>query len=129
MAGARPAASIATAWAVLNFLGVDGYTEIMRGLMETTAKVRAGIASIDSLEIIGDPIEPVLSFRSDTIDLYAVADVMSDRRWSLNRNTEPRSLHLMLSPAHAPAADELLSDLRDAVGHHGRSRGVRARYS
>jgi glutamate/tyrosine decarboxylase-like PLP-dependent enzyme len=129
MAGARPAAPIATAWAVLNYLGVDGYTEIMRGLMETTAKVRAGIASIDSLEIIGDPIGPVLSFRSDTIDLYAVADVMSDRRWSLNRNTEPRSLHLMLSPAHAPAADELISDLRDAVGHHGRSRGVRARYS
>ncbi|HEY5011441.1 MAG TPA: hypothetical protein VIK61_01890, partial [Acidimicrobiia bacterium] len=111
------------------FLGVDGYTEIMRGLMETTAKVRDGIAAIDGLDIVGDPIGPVLSFRSDTIDLDAVADVMDDRNWNLNRNTAPRGLHLMLSPAHAAVADELLSDLRDAVAHHGESRGVEARYS
>jgi sphinganine-1-phosphate aldolase len=129
MAGARPAAPIATAWAAINYLGVDGYTEIMRDLMQTTAKVRDGIAAIDDLEIIGDPIGPVLSFRSDTIDLDAVADVMDDRGWNLNRNTAPRGLHLMLSPAHAAVADELLSDLRDAVDQHGESRGVEARYS
>jgi glutamate/tyrosine decarboxylase-like PLP-dependent enzyme len=129
MAGARPAAPIATAWAAITYLGVDGYTEIMRGLMETIAKVREGIAAIDGLEIVGDPIGPVLSFRSATIDLDAVADVMDDRKWNLNRNTDPRGLHLMLSPAHAAVADELLSDLRDAVAHHGESRGVEARYS
>jgi sphinganine-1-phosphate aldolase len=129
MAGARAAAPIATAWAVINTLGVDGYTEMMRVLMDTAAKVRAGIAAIDGLEIIGDPIGPVLAFRSGTIDLGAVADVMSDRNWALNRNSEPRGLHLMLSPAHAPVADEFLADLRDAVDHHGESRGVEARYS
>jgi sphinganine-1-phosphate aldolase len=129
MAGARPAAPIATAWAAITYLGVDGYTEIMRDLMETTAKVREGIAAIDGLEIVGDPIGPVLSFRSATIDLDAVADVMDDRKWNLNRNTDPRGLHLMLSPAHGAVADELLSDLRDAVAHHGESRGVEARYS
>ncbi len=126
---ARPAAPIATAWAALNFFGVDGYTEMMRGLMQTTAKVREGITAIAGLEIVGDPIGPVLSFRSESIDLDAVADVMDDRNWNLNRNTEPRGLHLMLSPAHAAVADELLSDLRHAVGHHGTSRGVEARYS
>jgi sphinganine-1-phosphate aldolase len=129
MAGARPAAPIATAWTAINYLGVDGYTAIMRDLMQTTAKVRAGIAAIGGLEIVGDPIGPVLAFRSATIDLDAVADVMDDRGWNLNRNTEPRGLHVMLSPAHGAVADELLSDLRDAVEHHGESRGVEARYS
>ncbi len=129
MAGARPAAPIATAWAAINYLGAEGYTELTRDLMQTTAKVRDGIVAIDGLEIVGDPIGPVLSFRSATIDLDAVADVMDDRDWNLNRNTEPRGLHLMLSPAHGPVADELLSDLRDAVDHHGESRGVEARYS
>jgi sphinganine-1-phosphate aldolase len=129
MAGARPAAPIATAWAVIDHLGVDGYTEIMQELMRTVSKVRAGITAIDDLEIVGDPIGPVLSFRSETLDIDAVADVMDDRGWNLNRNTEPRSLHLMLSPAHAAVADELLADLRHAVRHHGESRGVEARYS
>jgi glutamate/tyrosine decarboxylase-like PLP-dependent enzyme len=129
MAGARPAAPIATAWAAITYLGVDGYTEIMRGLMETTEKVRDGIAAIDGVEIVGAPIGPVLSFRSATIDLDAVADVMDDRNWNLNRNTDPRGLHVMLSPAHAGVADELVADLRDAVANHGESRGVAARYS
>jgi sphinganine-1-phosphate aldolase len=129
MAGARPAAPIATAWAVIDHLGVDGYTEIMQELMRTVFEVRAGITAIDDLEIVGDPIGPVLSFRSDTLDIDAVADVMDDRGWHLNRNSEPRSLHLMLSPAHTAVADELLADLRHAVRHHGESRGVEARYS
>jgi sphinganine-1-phosphate aldolase len=129
MAGARPAAPIATAWAVIDHLGVEGYTEIMRELMQTVSKVRSGITAIDDLEIVGDPIGPVLSFRSEALDIDAVADVMDDRGWNLNRNTEPRSLHLMLSPAHATVAGELLADLRHAVRHHGESRGVEARYS
>jgi sphinganine-1-phosphate aldolase len=129
MAGARPAAPIATAWAVIDHLGVGGYTEIMQELMRTVSKVRAGITAIDDLEIVGDPIGPVLSFRSETLDIDAAADVMDDRGWNLNRNTEPRGLHLMLSPAHAAVADELLADLRHAVRHHGESRGVEARYS
>jgi glutamate/tyrosine decarboxylase-like PLP-dependent enzyme len=129
MAGARPAAPIAAAWAAIQYLGADGYTGLMRGLMETTATVRGGIESMAELTIVGDPIGPVLAFTSDRIDLYAVADVMDDRGWSLNRNTDPRGLHLMLSPAHAAVADELLADLRWAVGHHGESRGVEARYS
>ncbi len=129
VAGARPAAPIATAWAALTYLGEEGYVSIMRDLMATTAKVRTGIEAIDGIEVVGDPIGPVLAFRSDTIDLYAVGDVMDDKGWNLNRNTDPRGLHVMLSPAHGAVADELVADFRDAVAGHGESRGVEARYS
>ena len=129
MAGARPAAPIAAAWATVQYLGAEGYTEIMRDLMHTTAKVRGAIESMPGLALVGDPIGPVLAFTSDYVDLYAVADVMDDRGWNLNRNTDPVGLHVMLSPAHAAVADELIADLRDAVEHHGESRGVAARYS
>jgi glutamate/tyrosine decarboxylase-like PLP-dependent enzyme len=129
VAGARPAGPIATAWAALTYLGEDGYVEIMRGLMETTAKVRAAIDEIDGVELVGDPIGPVLAIKSETIDLYAVGDVMDDRGWNVNRNTDPRGLHVMLSPAHTAVVDELVADLRAAVAHHGESRGVEARYA
>ena len=101
----------------------------MRDLMATTEKVRSGIEAIDGIEVVGDPIGPVLAFRSDTIDLYAVGDVMDDKGWNLNRNTDPRGLHLMLSPAHGAVADQLVADFGDAVATHGESRGVEARYS
>jgi len=129
MAGARPAAPIATAWAVLTHLGIDGYTEIMRGLMGTVAKVRAAVDAMPDVEVVGDPIGPVLAFRSDTIDLYAVGDVMDAKGWNLNRNVDPPGLHLMLSPVHAEAVDDLIADLTDAVAHHGTSAGKEIRYS
>jgi sphinganine-1-phosphate aldolase len=129
VAGARPAAPIATAWAVMTYLGVDGYLEIMRSLLDTLAKVRNAIDAIDAIDVVGDPIGPVLAMRSDEIDLFAVGDVMDDRGWNLNRNAQPPGLHVMLSPAHAAVVDELLADLSSAVEHHGKSRGVGARYA
>ncbi|HZP28023.1 MAG TPA: aminotransferase class V-fold PLP-dependent enzyme [Acidimicrobiia bacterium] len=129
IAGARPAAPIATAWAVMSYLGVDGYVAVVRDLMATVGRVRSAIDRLDGVEIVGDPVGPVLALRSDTVDLYAVADAMDDRGWHLNRNTEPRGLHLMLSPAHAGVVDELLADLADSVANPGESRGVEARYS
>ncbi|MEX2256214.1 MAG: aminotransferase class V-fold PLP-dependent enzyme, partial [Acidimicrobiia bacterium] len=129
IAGARSAAPIATAWTALRYLGVDGYVEIQRDLAVTTAKVRDAVATLDGIEVVADPIGPVLAFRSDTIDLYAVGDVLDDRGWNLNRNTEPRGLHLMLSPAHGAVIDELLRDLAEAVSHHGETRDAEVRYS
>ena len=129
VAGARPAAPVATAWAVINHLGIEGYTDIVRNLAATTSRVRSGIDALHGVDIVGDPIGPVLATHSAEIDLAAVGDVMDDRGWHLNRNTEPPGLHLMLSPAHGPLTDQLLDDLADAVAHHGESRGTEARYS
>jgi glutamate/tyrosine decarboxylase-like PLP-dependent enzyme len=129
IAGARPAAPIATAWAVMTYLGVDGYTEIVRDLMATVAEVRAAIDAMPGVEVVGEPIGPVLAVQSDTIDLYAVGDVMDDRGWNLNRNTEPPGLHVMLSPAHGAVVGQLIEDLADAVRDHGESRGKEIRYS
>ena len=129
VAGAKPAAPIATAWTVLHALGQEGYVEIMRGLLDTTDRVRACVDGLDGVELVGDPIGPVLAMRSDTIDLYAVGDVLDDRGWHVNRNVEPKGLHVMLSPAHASVVDDLVRDLTDAVAHHGESRGKEARYA
>src|SRR5262249_34300439 len=120
---------IATAWAVMNHLGIEGYTAIMGELTETVGRVRGAVDGFDGVEVLGDPVGPVLSLRSASVDLFAVADVMDDRGWHLNRNTDPPGLHLMLSPAHGAVVDELLADLADAMANHGESRGKTARYS
>lgn len=129
VAGARPAAPVATAWAMTQHLGTDGYREIVADLCQTVDRMRAGIEAIDGIEIVGDPIGPVLALRSSTVDLHAVGDVMDDRGWNLNRNTDPTGLHMMLSPIHREAVDALLADLAEAVAHHGDSRGKEVRYS
>jgi sphinganine-1-phosphate aldolase len=129
VAGARSAAPIATAWAVMRHLGVDGYVGLTRGLMKTTAVVRDAIASLPELELVGDPIGPVLAMTSTSVSTAAVGDAMDDRGWHLNRLVDPPGLHLMLSPVHAAVLDELLADLRAAVADPGEARGTEVRYS
>jgi glutamate/tyrosine decarboxylase-like PLP-dependent enzyme len=129
MAGARPAAPIAASWAVLHYLGEDGYVRLASVIDETTRKIQEGIASIPELHVFGDPVMSVFSFGSDDIDIFAVGDVMDDRGWHLDRQKGPDALHLMVSPLHARVADGFLADLRDAVAQHGTSRGREARYS
>jgi glutamate/tyrosine decarboxylase-like PLP-dependent enzyme len=129
MAGARPAAPIAAAWAIMNFLGREGYLRLARVVHDTTQKLREGIDAIPELTVWADPVMSVLSFGSEKIDITAVGDVMDERGWHLDRQNDPGALHMMVSPAHAKVADAFLADLREATAHHGTSKGVEARYS
>jgi sphinganine-1-phosphate aldolase len=129
MAGARAAAPVAAAWAVMNYLGEQGYMRLSSVVFDTTQKLRAGIAATPGLHIWGNPDASLLAFGSSEIDINAVGDVMDDRGWHLDRQTNPAALHMMVTPNHAKIVDQFLSDLRDAVAHHGTSRGVEARYS
>jgi glutamate/tyrosine decarboxylase-like PLP-dependent enzyme len=126
MAGARPAAPVAAAWAVMNFLGVDGYVTLTKQTIETARRIRTGIEQA-GLRMVGDPIASVLAFTSPNI--FAIGDQMEDRGWHLDGQHDPDALHLMVSPAHERVAGEFLSDLRDSVAMAGASRGVEARYS
>jgi len=129
MAGARPAAPIAAAWAVMRFLGQEGYEALARRILAATATIRSGIESISGLRVIGAPVMGVFAFGADGFDVMAVGDAMDDRGWCLDRQRNPDALHLMLSPKHADVAERFVADLREAVAHHGSSRGVEARYS
>lgn len=129
VAGARPAAPVAAAWAVMHYLGEAGYTRLTRVLMDTVTTLRTGIEAIPGLRIWGNPDASLIAFGSESIDIAAVGDVMDDRGWHLDRQTDPAALHMMVTPNHAKIADPFLSDLRYAAEHHGESRGVAARYS
>ena len=129
LAGARGAAPIAAAWAVMHYLGESGYLRLTRLLMDTTARLRAGIASTPGLRIWGDPAMSLLAFGSATLDIAAVGDAMDDRGWHLDRQTAPPALHMMVTPNHAKVADQFLADLEAAAATQAPARGKEARYS
>jgi sphinganine-1-phosphate aldolase len=130
LAGARPASPVAAAWAVMNFLGEDGYVRLTKRTIETAQRLRKGFEDA-GLVTIGDPVASVMAFGSsrDDLDVMAVGDRMDDKGWHLDRQHHPDALHMMVSPEHHEIVDEFLADLNDAVANAGTSRGVEARYS
>jgi glutamate/tyrosine decarboxylase-like PLP-dependent enzyme len=128
-AGTRPAAPIAAAWATVNHLGLDGYLRLAEQVRSAASALRRGVEAIDGLHVTGDPVPGVMEIATGAdsgIDIGAVADVMEDRGWHLDR--QQGGLHAIISPSHVEAADAFLSDLAEAVASRGESRGVEARY-
>lgn len=121
VAGAKSAAPVLAAWAVMRHLGLDGYTRIVRDLLATTDRLREAVTGIEGCAVLGDPVGSILSWASTdpALDLYAVADAMEARGWFLNRLTGtgggPAGLHVMVSPKHAEVLDALVADLRDTA--------------
>jgi glutamate/tyrosine decarboxylase-like PLP-dependent enzyme len=129
MAGARPAAPIAAAWAVLSHLGEDGYLRLARRVRDTTLALRRGIAAIPGLFVYGEPAMSVFAFGSKQHDVFAIGDAMDARGWHLDRQKGPDALHLMVSPEHHRVADAFLADLREAARNPGTAGTREARYS
>ncbi len=115
LAGTRPGGAIAAAWAILNFLGEEGYLRIVDVMMRTATRLRAGINAIPGLQVLGDPDMCVMAIGSAGLDVYEVADELQTRGWYLDRQQFPPSLHLTVTYAHSATADAFLADLRWAA--------------
>jgi len=115
--GTRPGGAIASAWAAINGIGLDGYLKLVKTTMNTTTKLKRGIESIDGLKILGQPDMSILAVASDKINIYAVADELSAKGWYIDRQQSPPSIHLTISPIHAQYMDEFLIDLREAYAN------------
>ncbi|MFN8576917.1 MAG: aminotransferase class V-fold PLP-dependent enzyme [Candidatus Sericytochromatia bacterium] len=115
MTGSRPGGAIAAAWAIMNYLGEEGYLELAKKVMNTTNKMIEGINNIQELHVLGKPNMSVFSYTSDTLDIYSIGEEMTKRGWSLDRQQLPSSLHMMVTPAHEKVVDKFLEDLKASV--------------
>ncbi|HEY2364960.1 MAG TPA: hypothetical protein VGH87_01195, partial [Polyangiaceae bacterium] len=115
--GTRPGGPIAAAWAVMHYLGEEGYLRLAKKTLDASDAILAGIRDMPELRVIGDPAMSVFAFTSDVIDVYALGDAMQEKGWHLDRQQRPPSLHMMITPAHENLVGEIVSDMRACVAN------------
>jgi glutamate/tyrosine decarboxylase-like PLP-dependent enzyme len=111
MAGARPGGAIAAAWAVMHYLGEEGYTRIVRSTMETTRKLIDGVSAIPGLRVLGRPDMTIFGIAADSLNVFALGERLKSAGWYLDSQQLPPSLHATVSPGHAGVIDPFLRDL------------------
>ncbi len=114
-AGTRPGGAFASAWAVMHYLGVEGYCEKARQVTDTRARLMAAIDGIDGLHTYGDPQLGLFTYGAEQVNIFAIWGQLKAQGWFTGVITEPQGIHLMLSPAHADVVDEYIRDLKNAL--------------
>lgn len=115
IAGTRPGGSIAAAWAVLNYLGEEGYMRIAKGVMQATEKIKKAVDKMDGIYIVSNPDMSLLAIGSDDIDVMELGDELQLKGWSIDRQQNPSTLHLTLSQGNMHIADEFIKDTKQAL--------------
>ena len=115
VAGSHSGGAVASAWAVMNYLGRGGYRDVVKIQIDIRERLIAGISAIDGLEVWAKPQAFNFAFGSNELDIFAVADGMADKGWTLGRAAEPASIQLMITVAHAESVDDFLAELAEVT--------------
>ncbi|KAJ0162240.1 Sphingosine-1-phosphate lyase [Colletotrichum tanaceti] len=119
MAGSRPGALIAGCWASLMKVGESGYIDACVKIVGTTKKIvekiRETPALDNELEILGKPLVSVVAFTAKNLNVYDIADGMSEKGWHLNALQNPPAIHVAVTLPITKVYEKLLADLEAVV--------------
>jgi sphinganine-1-phosphate aldolase len=117
LAGSRAGSLIAGTWASLMKIGESGYVASCREIVGAAKAIEAGIRERfhPDFYILGEPLVSVVSFSSDTVNIYDIADEMNALGWHLSALQNPPAVHIACTKPTVSAVDNLLNDLEKSL--------------
>ncbi len=115
----RTGGPIAAAWAMLRYLGEEGFQNIVRKSQDATKKVFSGISEIEGVDVIGKPDMCMFTLASDEVNVFEVDDEMRSRGWQMIPQFacggSPPNLHVSLTQANVSHVEQFVKDLTEVV--------------
>lgn len=116
--GSRSGGLSAATWAAMMTMGESGYLEAARRIMTTADKIRAGIAQIPEIKIMGKSTF-LIAMASEVVDIYHVNDYLASKGWRMNGCQNPPGFHFCITlPQTEPGlAERFIEDLKAGVAY------------
>ena len=114
LVGTRGGGAIAAAWAVMNYLGEEGYLRVTERVIATRRAIEEGLKPL-GLQALGRPELSILAYGSPRHDMAAIGRGLGARGWMVGHVRQPDGIHLMLNLTHEPVVAEYLADVAQAV--------------
>ncbi|SEA29828.1 pyridoxal phosphate-dependent decarboxylase family protein [Microbulbifer marinus] len=115
----KSAGPVAACWAILQYMGREGYLDLVECTQSASAKIRAAITEIPQLYLLGEPRTNLFSFASDEVDVFKLAAKMKERGWYIQPQfgfgPSPANIHLSVGAGNATHTDAFIADLRATV--------------
>jgi tyrosine decarboxylase/aspartate 1-decarboxylase len=116
LAGTRSGAAVAATYAVMKYLGEDGYRKIVKKCMKMTDMLVQGTRKLG----VEPLIEPVMNIVAlDVPDLDEVRKKLRAKGWVTSMTRNPRAMRIIVMPHLKEKSIELfISDLEMCLGRH-----------
>ncbi|MEV5888435.1 pyridoxal phosphate-dependent decarboxylase family protein [Nonomuraea fuscirosea] len=115
----RSAGPLGGAWATLQALGRQGYAELGRATLEATTRLRAGLADIPGLRVLGEPESSLVAFAGDGVDVFVLADEARARGWFLQPQLSyagiPANLHITVTGVTLAGVEAMLKVIAESA--------------
>ena len=109
---------MAAAWAVLHYLGEEGYLRVTAAARRACEELVAEINTIPEITLRAQPEATLLAIGAtdpDEFDVFAVADALWRRGWYVDRQGPPASLHFTVNAVHDGRIPAFVADLRESI--------------
>lgn len=110
---------VAGAWAILNYMGREGYKALVAKCQDASIRIRKAIDEMEGVRVLGNPQCNLFSFTAEDFDIFALSEDMRARGWFIQAqfgfSSSPANLHLSVGPNNAEHVDEFLADLEECV--------------
>lgn len=114
LVGTRAGGAIAAAWAVMNYLGEEGYLRITERVIATRRAIEVGVHGL-GMHTLGRPELSIVAYGSERHNVGAIGQGLLKRGWLTGYVTHPSGIHLMLNLTHEPVVGKYIEDLAAAI--------------
>lgn len=110
IAGTRSGGSVASAWAVMQYLGRSGFVERTRMILDIRDEFIAGLRQIGG-SVLGEPDCFHFNFVIEGVDSRVLSAELAREGWVTSSTEGPDSVQLMITAAHQGVAPVFCSDV------------------
>jgi glutamate/tyrosine decarboxylase-like PLP-dependent enzyme len=110
ISGTRAGGALASAWAVMRYLGRDGFIERTRQIFEYRDEIITALRGVGAT-IIGRPDCYHFNFKINGLDNLQLASELTKEGWIVSSTENPAAVQLMITAAHEGIAEPFAKDV------------------
>ena len=115
LCGSSSAGPIASAWAVMKFLGEEGYVKLAKRALEVKERYTNAINAIDGVRCWESDLTPLVFEVENGLDMFAVLGGLFEREAYCLPGFQPPLIKVAIDPISDEAIDRFVDALRDVV--------------
>ncbi len=123
---------IAACWAILNYLGRDGYLKLVDAAQSASRRIVEAVTGIEGLEVMGKGQINMLAIRATDFDIFPLADAMKARGWYIQPQfgfaNSSENMHLSVGYHNVHQVDEFIADLTEVAASVREAQQGKARF-